>query len=101
MFMPNIIPNSSENPDRYGGSLMQFTGLIDRNGKEIYEGDILSIDRNCIWRDRDGRYNTSVGFEHGQFTIRSGSSLSCIVDSFRPEIIGNVHEHPELLEGLE
>ncbi|HZG83849.1 YopX family protein [Paenibacillus sp.] len=74
----------------------QLTGLRDKNGKEIYEGDILDIklmDGNEIFRvvydDRRARFhlydNEGVGwsFDHTN----------------EYEVIGNIYEHPHLLEG--
>lgn len=67
---------------------MQFTGLIDKNGKEIYEGDIVTTPKG----------NCAVTFELGCFytiTISryrlGGWESNCI------EIIGNIYENPELL----
>ena len=72
----------------YSVVLEQFTGLLDKNGKEIWEGDILS--------KTQGSHNRVVKFGKGQFEIGKGQPLwtwecSC-------EIIGNIHENPELLE---
>lgn len=80
----------------------QFTGLKDRNDKEIYEGDIVhGYDQEP---DRDDGYIGSsvidvVNFKYGAFWI--GDSWNNIMVMTPPivEVIGNVHENPELLEG--
>lgn len=72
--------------------IMQFTGLTDKNGKEIYEGDILSLDDIIV----------PVTFDDGCFQIVTSSSQgkSPLVAerSKRFEVIGNIHENPELLQ---
>lgn len=75
--------------------LMQSTGLRDKNGKEIFEGDILGT--------KDGLLNGVVEFniDLGMWTnslIRYNNfERLCNVASSR-EIIGNIHTNPELLE---
>ena len=68
-----------------GAVLMQYTGLKDKNGVDIYEGDILRTDNeDCDLRTIiDIRYCPSY---HG---------LDC-GDTDRFEVIGNIHENPEL-----
>ena len=73
--------------------LMQYTGLKDKNGKEIYEGDILKNDHGVF----DVLWNVS----RACFSVREmhksvGTGLH-VVDIFS-EIIGNIYENPELLK---
>lgn len=78
-------------------SVGQFTGLYDKNGKEIYEGDIISFVKglkkteNGDWEDNVRIYE--VKFEEAQFNI---SCLSKVTNSI--EIIGNIYDNPELLK---
>jgi len=78
--------------------LMQFTGLLDKNGKEIYEGDIIMISH---WSETPP-INTPIRHETdiipvkwvlGRFNIAPERYLNGDVY----EIIGNIYENPELL----
>ena len=77
--------------------LIQFTGLKDKNGKEIYEGDILMPRLvNNVVNDKSPTY---VIFNDGAFCIGTGMKQSLYQRYAQMyEIIGNIHEHPELLE---
>ena len=75
--------------------LMQYTGLKDKNGKEIYEGDIMSYELDdetvvfcCEWSG-SGYYFTIPG-ETGE--------VHFMADSSEWEIIGNIYENPELIQ---
>lgn len=74
--------------------LMQFTGLKDKKGVDIYEGDILQGGNNSRGQVKWG--NCGFCFEN---TYRD-ESLDYLHDvtQGRIEIIGNIYEHPELLE---
>ena len=79
------------------GHLMQFTGLRDKNGKEVYEGDVIS-DHIGIG-DVEYPENVAafrVNYRNGQAKWLLDYNLPGEFESI--EVIGNVHEHPELLK---
>lgn len=90
----NLIPGDNYE-DRFGGELMQFTGLTDKNGKEIYEGDIVKIKDGS----QEGNYEVCWQQEYSRFGVRGLSSyLPKLVDAYDGfEVIGNIYENPELL----
>ena len=75
--------------------LMQSTGLTDKNGKEIFEGDILGTDGGLL--DGVVEYRTDLGmWTNSLFRYNNFERLCSIANS--REIIGNIWEHPELAE---
>lgn len=80
-----------ENHDIHQVVIQQFTGVIDKNGKEIFEGDII-IDR---WlRERKIKRVCWHGYYWNPFS----EFYSPDEDGDRYEVIGNIYENPELVE---
>ena len=76
--------------------LMQSTGLKDKNGVEIFEGDVLTSNvQPCKMVNpiKDG-YGV-VRFENGMFKL---GAISLVTFISKMEVIGNIYENPELLE---
>ena len=98
--------------------LEQFTGLLDKNGKEIYEGDYVTVipkpdangyfhhissvngcslkTRIVIWLNDEAQFGWRLingVIEGSGFSLCKSNAASIF------EIIGNIHEHPEIMEG--
>ena len=73
--------------------IMQFTGLLDKNGKEIYEGDIVKYDDSSFGIPNAGYRKCVVAYIAPEFAPYALSNVS----GRDVEIIGNIHENPELV----
>jgi uncharacterized phage protein (TIGR01671 family) len=75
----------------------QYTGLKDINGNEIYEGDILGY--GYVVTYVDGSDNANLGMDVGFYEQRDNfESWSLLEVGAEYEIIGNIHDNPELIK---
>ncbi len=91
IFLDGDYYNMLDNP------VMQFTGLKDCNGVEIYEGDIVQSQHTMAsivqWHEEYASFQFGVGCDLSEY------SYIYLDDAW--EIIGNIHENPELLRLIE
>jgi len=98
----NVVLNDKEESYSDGCELMQFTGLLDKQGKEIYEGDIVKCEyqegvaivkfgKGYQGEPADGMYPYWGWYVDGWFDQYA-------FNGDEVEVIGNIYENPELLE---
>jgi uncharacterized phage protein (TIGR01671 family) len=105
-FTKNVIAELRSNITNKALILEQFTGLLDKNGKEIYEGDIVK----CNFWEWDKKHTKYVHYENvgyvfyvdfltGFFLFEDKDSyIELRLGQLNPEVLGNIHENPELLK---
>lgn len=87
--------------DKY--ELMQSTGLKDKNGVEIFEGDVVAVENHPFQRKEDSGVgmeiegNYVVGWNQHDLTWCAGDLLLARLKPYA-KVIGNIYENPELLE---
>lgn len=94
------LPNRHLRVDVIPETVGQYTGLTDKNGNRIYENDILNCEVVGI------QYPAKVVFKNGSFGVAYThrgidyfNPFTSFVESVEFEIIGNIHDNPELLKG--
>ena len=86
-----------------GLDLMQFTGLKDKNGKELYESDIVFYEQFLYNSDTVVQKTDIIVYNQCGFCLRNDGSQWFIGDNKNAgrnnfEVIGNIYENPELLK---
>lgn len=105
----NLSLNTGVLPSDMEYKLMQFTGLLSKSGKEIYEGDIFRHNDNnfvCAWTKRFGFVFVEINKNLKTFltdkTVMMHHNFRTLSDIFGyakyTEIIGNIYENPELIK---
>lgn len=97
----NLYKENAVTPDTVG----QFTGLLDGNGQEIFEGDVMRIPETEFNIEIIG----VVEFDRGSYVVRSffSGTHSCLAWAVRERqsgerrgvVIGNIYDNPELQKG--
>lgn len=100
------------NPDTVG----QYTGLTDKNGTKIFDGDVLRFgDKNYLvfWNDECFQWQMRIRKDGFSFPVYSGQDTGCpvecitlswvaaeipILGTMSTEIVGNIYDNPELIE---
>lgn len=109
MYPLSRVPCGLLNDPEQHDHIMQFTGLKDKNGKEIWEGDIILANRHkTIGVVRFGQYPDDEQYStidhYGWFFETKSKSLEKMVKTGLAdedglcEVLGNIHEHSELLK---
>ena len=95
---PIITDNNAVSYDVDPSTVGQYAGLTDKNGKKIFEGDIMAFTAYSF------DYVGTVEFAYGSFSVmceHASPFLDQAVSKHGAYIIGNMHDNPELLNGAE
>ena len=86
----------------YPGTVGQFTGLCDKNGVQIFEGDILTTDLIrpyviVVFRDGSFMFNCNDG-DKDYYDIMLPIMKNVQTQTLYHKVIGNIHDNPELVK---
>jgi len=96
----SMIHTPARNPDESNSShfirsitIGQYTGLTDKNGTKIFEGDIVEYEGT--------RYSINYLPHYARFSAVKPNTVFCVFAYQRGEVIGNIYDNPELIGGGE
>lgn len=78
----------------------QFTGLFDKNGNEIYEGDIIKSGNGRIWEVKFGQYVSTIpnSARACGWYITGDTAVLDYGTGENDEVVGNIYQNPELIK---
>ncbi len=92
-----IIDESGEGFWTSPSTIGEYTGLVDKNGVKIFEGDVVNYNNGLVSEIFKVVYNE----KYARFTFTKPNTVFAVFDTEKCEVVGNVHDNPELMEGGE